>query len=310
METEPTLETFLNWPTEKVAEVVRADGPKVCVFPINGTRRWFMLEHANAAEQAPETYLDIAGQRHVELYRLFFDHGIETLLTPIFGPDILERGTSYAPIIEAGLTWFARNEAFLDFYDAHDVRVRVYGDAARYLNGTPYQEALTGFETLATRTASHQAHRLFFGVCAHDATETVAKISIRFHQKHARPPTKLEIVEVYYGEYVPPVDLFIGFDRPTVFDTPLIATGNEDLYFTVSPSPYMDNETLRRILYDHLYTRRIQDTEYQMITTTDLENLRRFYHRHRYRVLGLGHRQIRDTVWLPLPQVEHFQSTN
>ena len=38
------LESFLQLPLEEAARLVRADGPKVAVFPINGTRRWFMLE--------------------------------------------------------------------------------------------------------------------------------------------------------------------------------------------------------------------------------------------------------------------------
>jgi len=299
--------TFLALPTQEVAAIVRERGPRVCVFPINGTRRWFMLEHAGAAEQSPETYLEIAGRRHVELYRLFFDHGIETLLTPVFGPDILERGSSYAPVIEAGLIWFARDQAFLDFYDAYDVRVRVYGDAARYLEDTPYEDALVTFEKLATRTASHQQHRLFFGVCAHDATETVAKFGIKFHQLHGRPPSKQEIIEAYYGEYISPVDLFVGFDRPAAFDMPLIANGSEDLYFTVSPSPYLDAETLRRILYDHIYARRIDDADYETLTANNLEALRIFYHQNIHHVLGLGQRQLNNAVWLPLTQVEPIE---
>lgn len=303
----PTFETFQSWPTEKVAAIVREHGPKVCVFPINGTRRWFMLEYADSAEHTPEAYLEVAGRRHVELYQLFFDHGIETLLTPILGPDILERGASYTPIIEAGLTWFARDEVFMEFYETYEVRARVYGGASRYLTGTPYEDALKDFERLATHTASHQPHRLFFGVCAHDATETIAEISVHFHQKYGRLPTKREIVEAYYGEYIPPVDIFIGFDRLAVFDMPLLATGNEDLYFTVSPSPYLDTKTLRSILYDHLYTRRIDGIDYRTLTGTDLEFLRRFYHRNRHHVLGLGCAELDGFAWLPCPQVEYVE---
>ena len=68
--------------------------------------------------------------------------------------------------------------------------------------------------------------------------ETIAEVSLRLHRENGCLPTKQQIVEAYYGEYVEPVDLFIGFaDRPAVFDMPLIATGSEDIYFTVSPSP-------------------------------------------------------------------------
>lgn len=299
-------ETFLNLPTAEIAQLVRQDGPKVCVFPINGTRRWFVLEYPEqASADFTETYLPISGRRHIELYKLFFDHGVDTLVTPIFGPDLLERGDGYRTLLERGLRWFAQNEDFLDFYATYDVRVRIYGDAERYLKGTSYADALDVYEALARRTAAHQSHRLFFGVCAHDAAETVARFGVRFYEEHGHPPTKREIVEAYYGEYVEPVDFFIGFaDRPAVFDMPLIATGSEDLYFTVNPSLYLDAHTLRAILYDHLYARRVNDANYGTLSSEEWRTMADFYARNRHRVLGLGSRHGSDCFWYPLPQVE------
>jgi len=300
------LDTFLSLPTSEVAELVRRNGPKVCVFPINGTRRWFILEHpAEATSGVSESYLRIGGRRHVELYRLFFDHGIETLLTPSFGPDILERGTAYHAILTRGLSWFAENDGFLDFYDQYDVRVRVYGDTEKHLRGTPYEGTLEAYARLEDRTASHTSHRLFFGICAHDPIETVADISIKFSQQHGRRPTKRDIVTAYYGEHVDPVDVFIGFaDRPAVFDMPLIATGAEDIYFTVAPSPYLNQQTLRLILYDHTVARRVDDARYGDLSTGDWETLAEFYGLNRHRVLGLGRRGVNCRFWHPTPQVE------
>jgi hypothetical protein len=300
----PTLEAFLTWPAERVAECVRREKPMVCVFPINVTRRWFMLEYPQeAASGETQAYFQRAGQRHVELYRLLFDHGIDTLLTPIFGPELLERGPEYQEIMVPALLWFAQDPVFTAFYDAYDVRVHVYGDTRRYLENTPYEKALAAFDELAQSTAHHRRCRLFFGVCAHDPAETVVQIGVRFHEEHGRLPDKRQIIEAYYGEYVEPVDLFIGFDRPSAFDMPLVATGCEDLYFTVSPSPYMDAQTLRRILYDHLYARRIDDTSYTL-STQDVATLGRFYDINRHRVLGLGRKHRSGAFWYPVPQVE------
>ena len=296
--------TFLSLSSKQVALLVREEGSKVCVFPINGTRRWFLLEHPEeAGADFMEAYFRIGGQRHIELYKLFFDHGIDTLLTPIFGPELLQRGTEYGQWMIPALLWFAQNQAFLDFYEANDVRVRIYGDTRRHLEHTPYEQALEAYEELAERTAHHSSHRLFFGVCAHDATETVAEIGVRFYQQRGHLPDKHQIVEAYYGEYVDPVDLFIGFDRPATFDMPLITTGNEDLYFTVSPSPYVDAQTLRAILYDHLYARKVDESDYSALAPQDWHVLRDFYGLNRHRVLGLGRRHSSGHFWYPLPQV-------
>jgi tuberculosinol/isotuberculosinol synthase len=301
------IEEFQRLPTEDVAQLVRDAGPKVCVFPINGTRRWFVLEYPSQAKTSfYESYLQVTWQRQVELYKLVFDHGIDTLLTPIFGPDLLERGEQYSTLFRPGLLWCARNQDMLGFYDAYGVRVHVYGDARRYLQSTPYASALDAYDELAKRTAAHQSYRLFFGVCAQDATETVAEIGVRFYQECGRLPTRHEIVEAYYGEYVEPVDLFIGFDRPAAFDMPLIATGNEDLYFTVSPSPYLDARTLRTILYDHMYTRRVDESSYAQLPTEGWEWMRSFYKANLGRALGIGMK--RDGIWYPLPQVDVLAS--
>jgi tuberculosinol/isotuberculosinol synthase len=297
------VETFQSLPTPEIARLVRQGGPKVCVFPINGTRRWFVLEHPEQAAQDPDAYLRITWQRQTELYQLFFDHGIDTLLTPIFGPDLLERGEEYRQLIEPGMLWFTQDQDMLDFYEANDVRVRVYGDARRYFRNTPYAHTLHAFDALAQRTAHHKRCRLFFGICAHDPAETIAEIGVRFHQQHGHLPDRRQIVEAYYGEYVPPVDLFIGFDRPSAFDMPLVSTGSEDLYFTVSPSPYVDTYTLRAILYDHLYARRVDESGYAALSPDDWRLLADFYACNRHHVLGLGRRHESGNFWYPLPQV-------
>ena len=296
---------FQRLPVEEVARLMREAGPKVCVFPINGTRRWFMLEHdLQPGEDFVSAYLARSAKRHIELYKMLFDHGIDTLLTPVLGPDILER-EKREELIERGLTaWFGQNPDFLDFYCSYDVRVRVYGDARRYLQNTPYAHVLDAFDEIAQHTATHRRHRLFFGVCAHDPVETIAEIAVHFYQEHGCLPNKRQIVEAYYGEYVEPVDFFIGFDRLAAFDMPLIATGSEDLYFTVSPSPYLDAYTLRAILYDHLYIRRVDEANYAALSPEDWQALADFYALNRRHVLGLGHKHTSGNFWYPLPQVE------
>jgi tuberculosinol/isotuberculosinol synthase len=290
-----------------VARLVRADGPKVCVFPINGTRRWFMLEHPEeAAGKALDTYLEIAGEQLVRLYDLFFGHGVDTLLIPVFGPDLMERGDEYMQqVVGQGLQWFTHDQSLWDFCRLREVRVRIYGDARRYLKSSYYVETLNAFEeAIESHTAEHNRHRLFFGVCAHDPTEQVAEIAIQCFQENNRPPNRREVVEAYYGEYVEPVDFFIGFDRPAAFDMPLVATGSEDLYFTVSPSLYLDAYTLRSILHDHIFTRHVDEVSYEEISPLDWQVLDSFYALNRRSVLGLGHRHSSGHFWFPLPQVK------
>lgn len=298
------LETFRKLPRSEVARLVRESGPKVCVFPINGTRRWFMLENSRQDGNSVESYLDESTQRHIELYSLLFDHGLDTLLAPVFGPDLAERGDDYMQMAAAGLTRLATHPDLLDFYATHQTRIRFYGDHRKFFGHTPYAYLSDLFEEATEQTSAHSQHRLFYGVCANDATETVAELAIRYYAECGRAPDKHTIIEMYYGEYVPPVDLFIGFDKFCAFDMPLVATGNEDLYFSVSPSPYLNERQLRDILYDHLYTRRADETDYSDMTARDWTLMRDFYHVNREKTLGVGARQEHGRYWYPLPTVQ------
>ena len=306
--------TFRDLPAPEVARLVRGAGPKGCVFPINGTRRWFVLECPPTVEEAQEgpregdalssAYLEAITRRHIEMYKLLFDHGLDTLMTPAFGPDLLDRGEAYMEMAAEGLSRLANHPDFWAFYRDYQVRVRFYGDYRKFLARTPHAYLSDLFDEVTARTLGHDRHRLFFGLFAHDASETVAELGIQHYLGHGCPPDRGALVEAYYGEAVGPVDLFIGFDRFCVFDMPLVATGSEDLYFTVSPSLYLTERQLRDILYDHLYSRRQEHPDYAEMEPADWALMRAFYRLNLEKTLGLGARQKRGGFWYPLPQVE------
>lgn len=298
------LENFLTLPTSEIASLVYESDSRTFAFPINGTRRWFLLEQLNAEnEDISVDYVKKMIDAHVQQYRLFFEHGVYTFLAPIFGPDLLERGHEYSDMAIRGTEELARSPAFLQLYDEFQVCVRFYGNYKSFLQGTEYAFLLDIFAEIEERTAKYTQHRLFFGVCANDATETIAELSVKFYLEHQRIPQKNELIEAYYGEYVDPLSVFIGFDKFTMFDVPLVATGNEDLYFTVGPSLYMDKLQLREILYDHLFTRRLEETDYSALTSEDLALMHEFYKVNRNMTLGVGERQAHGDYWYPTPSV-------
>lgn len=297
--------TFLSLPVEEVARLVRQAGTQVCGFPINGTRRWFMLEHPPQHEEDFLTsYLETTQKRHITLYKMIFDHGLETLLAPMFGPDIMERGGEYMRMAADGLTRLITHPDFINFYTSYEVRVRFYGDYRKYFRATEFAYLSDLFDEIAQQTRDHHLHRLFYGVFAHDATETIGELAIRYNEQFGRAPDKQAIIEMYYGEPVPPLNLFIGFDKFCVFDMPLLTTGNEDLYFTVSPSLYLHELQLREILYDHLYTRRCGEPNYDTMSPEDWALMRTFYQANQDVTLGVGGKHQSGGYWYPLSQVK------
>jgi hypothetical protein len=203
-----------------------------------------------------------------------------------------------------GLRRLTEHPTFLNFYQEMSVRVAFYGDYERHLAGTPYADLIDRFAAITEQTRGNGPYRLFFGLFAHDPSERIAQIGIDYHAAQGKAPDRRALIEAYYGEPIAPLSFFIGFDRFSFFDVPLLATGMEDLYFTVSPSLYLTERGLRAILYDHLFARRVEETDYQDMSTADFDLMRRFYHANRDRTLGVGRVQERGRYWYPLPGVQ------
>jgi adenosine tuberculosinyltransferase len=293
------IERFLQLPTDEVAALVKATGQKVCVFPINGTRRWFMLEHADKiGNDFIEAYMNESIKNHVDLCAMLFDHGIRTILAPVFGRELMHRGDEYTKRVGMdGLVRTATDKNYRDFFAEYDVKVRFYGDYRDVLTGTPYEYALKSIYELTEATKQNSRFQLFFGVFADESLETLARLSVEHYLAQGAVPDKPTLIRRYYGEELPPVSMFIGFDKFSAFDMPLLASGAEDLYFSVSPSPYMTKRQLRTILYDHIYLRHMPEPDYTKFSADELDWLRNYYRNNKDRALGVG--KLKFNIWLP-----------
>lgn len=290
------LDEFLQLPAEKIAGVVRSFGEQVCVFPFNGTRRWFLLEHAHKKFSDPvDAYNDLTSKRYIEMFQMLFNHGVDTVLAPVFGGDIMERGQEYMEKIGSAMSRLAEHPDFTTFYKECDARVHFYGDYRKKFHATDYAYLTGLFDEITRSTAQNKTHRLFYGVFGSDATEAIAELSVRHFQENAKLPTRHEIIEKYYGEYIDKASMFIGFEKFNVFDYPMLNTGEESLYFTIAPSLFMNERQLRHILYDHLYLRPTPDPDYSGMSQDDLISMKSFYGSNREITHGVG--EMRNGIW-------------
>jgi adenosine tuberculosinyltransferase len=294
-----SFEYFLALPSEDVAALVRASGQKVCVFPVNGTRRWFLLEHGEKIkDDFFEAYMHVSIKNHIDLCAMLFDHGIDIILAPVFGRELMHRGDEYTQHVGIeGLVRTATDPNYRQFFERYDVRVRFYGDYRDVLTGTPYEYALSSMYEVTEATKCNTKFRLYFGVFADEFTETISRLSVEHYLAQGSIPDKQTLIRKYYGEELPPVSLFIGFDKFSVFDMPLLATGEEDLYFSLSPSPYMTQNQLRAILYDHLYIRPTPEPDYTKLSEEALSWLRDYYRKNQDFAFGVG--KLKFNLWIP-----------
>jgi len=297
---ETDLDTFLSLPTHEVAQIVRASGPQVCVIPINNTRRWFVMEYGEQSFDDPiAAYIELSGREHLRVYKLLFALGIDTIITPVFGAELFRRGDEYMQKIGAdGLARLAEDSEFKTFYEENEIRVRFYGEHRKYLSGTSYSHLSDLFEAATRRTLHYTKRRLFWGAFATDATEASAEFAVKYHAEHGKLPSRREIVENYYGEFVEYANLYISSDKFWVFDYPLLSSGEEDLYFMAAPVLYLSESQLRHILYDHLFARSIDHPDYEEMSMESLLYMKTFYNENRHKTLGVG--KLVDQVWYPL----------
>lgn len=291
-------EKFVLLPTDEISKIVNAGGPQVCVFPFNGTRRWFLLEQGRENHADPaQAYIESTSKRYIEMYRMLFEHGLNTVIAPVFGGEILTRGPEYMEQIGYSMSLLAEHPYFLEFYEKNNVRVHFYGDYRKELGGTPYAYLCDLFDNVARQTLKNDKYRLFYGVFGTDATDAIAKMSVEHFQATGHIPARHELIETYYGEYIEKADLFIGFEKFSVFDYPMLNLGGESLYFTVAPSLYMSKSQLRDILYDHIYLRPLQEPDYFKMPKDDFEAMRHFYEINREKTFGIG--EVQGGIWYP-----------
>lgn len=293
------FERFLELPTQEVAALVKATGQKVVVFPVNGTRRWFMLEHGDRiGDDFFAAYMDASIKNHVHLCSMLFDHGIQTILSPVFGRELMHRGDEYTQRVGMdGLIRTATDKNYRSFFEEYNVNVRFYGDYRDVLTGTAFEDVLGALYEVMDATKNNTGFNLFFGVFADEVTDTISRLSVEHYLAHGAIPDKGTLIRKYYGKNLPPVSIFIGFDRFSVFDMPLLATGEEDLYFSISPSPYMTQHQLRAILYDHIYIRRTPEPDYTKLGSEELDWLRNYYRKNKDHALGVG--KLKFNLWFP-----------
>lgn len=304
------LTWFQSLSIPEVAAVVREHGLRTVVFAAGGTTRWFILNHLDgwpADMSYWQGYLKQGGQRFLEIVRMFFDHGVHTLFTHAIVPGQLEgKGEGYVPLaLTSGMERIAGTSQFLNFYDEYEVRVRFYGNYRQVLEDSSYNDALVHFDQIQARTRTYDRHRLYWGFNSEpDQITPMLDLAVAYYRDYRRAPNREEVVELYYGEPVEPVDIFISFNRSrTASLMPPLLESRADLYFTVGLSFDFSQPQLRSILYDHLYARKGQHRDYAELPSSAFSEMQAFYRQNQAGVTGLGRRYQPGDIWHPMPQV-------
>ncbi|HXV99823.1 MAG TPA: hypothetical protein VEC93_15505 [Anaerolineae bacterium] len=249
-----TLPEWLQLDDQIMANIVAPRAATAAIY-LNGTRRWFLSQNKNWAD-----YSKTAGLAQRELSQLFYDHGLQTLIQPLLGYDLLERGQQYLRLaVEQGLAEMATAD-YRDWYHSLGIRVTFYGNWSATLSKLGFTQVVKLLDELAAETRHYTQRKLLLGLFADESLDNVVALAKHVNQGE-------ELLNQYYGQPVGPVDLIIGSGQPAIWDLPLLDINKASMYFLQAPTFSLDRETLRQILYDHLYQRINDDAIYDDLTT-------------------------------------------
>ncbi len=270
-----SLPEWLQLDDQIIAKMIARHVSTTVVY-LNGTRRWFLSQSNNWADYARTT-----GAAHRQLCDLFYAHGIQTLIQPLVGYDLLSRGHDYLQMaVEQGLAELT-TQAYQDWFRQAQISLTLYGNGSATLMEMGFTQVAASLKQMAETTSHYTKHRLLLGVFADESLDHIVALA-----RNARNGE--ELLQQYYGQPVSPVDLIVGSGQPVIWDLPLLDINKANLYFLQAPTFCLDKATLRRILYDHLYQRVNDDELYDNLTLQGWEELE---------VLGIGQRTRKG--WMP-----------
>jgi hypothetical protein len=210
---------------------------------INGTRRWFLAQGADWSQ-----YAEATGAAHRRVSQLLYDHGISTLVQPLLGFDLLERGEEYVELAIRQALVVLADQLYTDWYARYGIRVRFYGKWQDTLRSLGYHDVLAKLTTVTRATEKHERRYLLIGLFADRPLDDIVSLAKLCHNGQ-------ELIERYYGLPRASIDLIIGSGQPAIWDVPLLDFNRANLYFLKSPTFFLTRESLRQILYDHLFER-------------------------------------------------------
>jgi hypothetical protein len=288
-------EEFLELPDGKIRRLIlQKNKPLAGIFVTDGNRRLVITQTGltPTSKDFYPAYLKIVTESFRENLRVFFGHGLHTLIFPLFGPPILKRDKTYRRYVipELVRTLF-RDPGWLAFYREYGIRVMTYGDLEPLQNESSEFSLVETVKSGVEHTSSHQQHMIFYGFFANGIYEDrFIDGVLRFIQIHHRKPTPREWVELYYGVPVTPADFLITSTRVSFLGTlpPLLYGKGTKVYTLVAPGVFaLTKRTFREILYDLIFIKSRDPGFIVNAGQEDIEFLKGFYRRNRDRIIGI-----------------------
>ncbi len=252
---------FLALPDKAVRELVREKGkPRGGVFIADGNRRLMLCKTRSKpnSETFYREYARFFADALKKAMNTFFNHGLETLFFPLFGPSLLVRKNGFQSIaIPYVFEEVFKSKEWQRFYKQKGIRVKTYGDLSRLDEIDSNRLNMeAGIRDCVVKTAGNGERAVFFGFMAETSLEgSIPGRLVNLYKEKGRTPSHEEIIEDYYGQAVTNADFVIFSNKLSLGALPpLISTaGTKPYYFPVPGFLAFDSKSYREILFDLLF---------------------------------------------------------
>ena len=305
-------EEFIKLTTEQIAEIVRKRGkPKViCLIPDGTRKKNIIVDRIDPkSKQFLEYHTTGNHEDFIEILKIFYSHGVQTVFLPTVARGNLIRSTEYQKLlIDKALKTILVSDIWRNFLKEYDIKMKVYGDV-KYISELGYPEVMDWISEAENKTKNNHKRKFFLGLAYGQSVEEVrlAQIAIDFFNTTGKTPTCDDLITRYYGEPIDTIDILI---RPSVIRDsdmqPILISGKSEFYFPVTSCLQITKTIFREILYDYLYQRMISYglKDYSDgVSEFELAYMQRFFKLNEYAVLGIGRRMKGGHFWYPVPQV-------
>lgn len=296
----PAIDEFLDWPAERIRPLTTG---QTVVFAPGGTSRWYFLEYGNTRVGYGDTehfteYGRHAVRRTVEIASMMAADGIDNVFVVGHMPGQDSRDPDY----NRNLAWAYHvlvDEVAREVYDAHNMGVVFRGGWEEAFRRIGAKDMIAASAAIEADTADRQAWLIWLTDDEGPIPPRLAPMVTQHLRQSGEFPSRAAMAEAYYGRPFEQVDIFLSNNKLSVKDMcpPLMTLS--DLYFTVSPSYFMEQHQWRRILYDHLFARRRHYRDYTSLTTETVAELRAFYAEQQDVIMGVGTYHADSQTWRP-----------
>jgi len=299
-----SIEQWLNMPDEGIANYISPLHISV-MYIIDGSRRHFLLSQPEADYQKSIDDFDFLGygqhtaNQCVSAYNLFFSHGIEIVMQPALYPPNFLRGAKYVKGA-VGLSkalWL--KSPYSELYEKFGVRCRLYGDYDVAPNAALVRQGIDELAEMLEQATPKGEKLLLQGFNAGSFNDELIARAINLQAELGRIPTELELRQKCYPFGPTKIDLLIDSGRlkSGTYLPSLLDGGKTDLYFLNHLAFDLERDTLRHILYDHIFLRPIAPEDDMSYSAEILIGLKSYYTEHKDCLVGVGRLTSSGQLW-------------